>query len=104
METEVNSFLLDMHMDTNGTWVLPHQNVLCVLSYKEEHFQAVGEHEKGQGEAPQVTKEEEGVHKELDRKSQATPCARAPETSCPRATRGATAVAPRAHGPPRMAG
>ena len=28
LEIEVNSFLLDLHMDTNGTWLLPHQNML----------------------------------------------------------------------------
>ena len=80
VETEVNSFLLDMHMDTNETWVLPHQDTLCLIRYEEEHHQAAKEHHQVQGEAPQVATEEEGVRKNLDRRSQATPCAWAPET------------------------
>ena len=59
METEVNSFLVDMHMDTSGTWLLPHQNTLCIIRYEEEPFQAAEEHPQVQGEVTQVTKDEE---------------------------------------------
>ena len=98
METEVNSFLVDMHMDTSGTWLLPHQHTLCLIRYEVGPFQAAEEHHQVQGEATQVTKDEERAEQQPDRKSQATPCARAPETQCPQTTQGATTVAPRTHG------
>ena len=98
MLTEVNSFLVDMHMDTSGTWLLPHQNTLCLIRCNKEPFQAAEEHHQVQGEETQVTKDEERTEQQLDMKSQATSCTRAPETPCPRTTQGATAVAPCAHG------
>ena len=91
METEVNSFLLDMHMDMSGTWLLPHKNTLCIIRYEAEHHQ-------GGGEAPRVPTEEEGDQEEQVCRSQTTPCTRAPETSCPWAIQGVCAVASRAHG------
>ena len=61
METEVNSFLLDMHMDTNGTWLLRHQNTLCLIRYEEEHPQAAQEHHQGVGGPPQGHAEQDGA-------------------------------------------
>ena len=44
LETEVNSFLLSLHMDTNGILLLPHQDTLCLIRYEEEHHQEAQEH------------------------------------------------------------
>src|SRR5215216_3553257 len=76
LETEVNSFLVDMHMDTSGTWFLPHQNTLCVIRYEEEHPQAAREHHQGVRGPLQGHAEQDGAAQHLDRRSQATPCAR----------------------------
>ena len=99
LETEVNSFLLDLHMDMNGTWSLPHQNTLCLLRYEEEHHQEAQEHHQGEGGLPQSLANQDGVQQQQNKKSQVTPCARAPETPCPRTTQEAGAGAPRVHGP-----
>ena len=76
LETEVNSFLLDLHMDTNGTCILPHQNMLCILRYEVEHYQGAQEHPQGEGEPPQGHKDQ-GVQQQQNSMSQVTPCARA---------------------------
>ena len=44
IETEVNSLLLEIDMEMNGTSLLPHQNMLCVIRYEEEHLQEVKEY------------------------------------------------------------
>ena len=61
LETEVNSFLLDLHMDTNGTCLLPHQNMLCLLRYEEEHHQGALEHPQEEGGPPQGRTDQDGV-------------------------------------------
>ena len=99
LETKVNSFLLDLHLDTDGTLLLPHQNMLCFLRYEEEHHQGTLEHPQEEGGAPQGRTNQDGVQQQQHRKSQVTPCARAPDTPCPRATQETGAGAPRAHGP-----
>ena len=86
LETEVNSFLLDLHMDTNGTCILPHQNMLCILRYEVEHHQEAQEHPQGEGEPPQGHKDQEGVQQPQTSMSQVTPCARAQLTPCARAS------------------
>ena len=52
LETKVNSFLLSLHMDTNGTLLLPHQDTLCLIRYEEEHHQEAQEHPQGEEEPP----------------------------------------------------
>ena len=52
IETEVNSLQLEKDMDMNGTWLLPHQNMLCVIRYEDRRHQAVAGRPKGGGEAP----------------------------------------------------
>ena len=99
LETEVNSFLLSLHMDTNGTLLLPHQDTLCLIRYEEEHHQEAQEHPQGEEEPPQGHADQDGVQHQQNWKSQVTPCARAPETPCPRAIQEVGAGAPRAHGP-----
>ena len=91
-------FLLNLHTDTNGTMLLSHQNMLCLIRYEEEHHQEAQEHPQGEGEPPQGHKDQEGVQQPQNSMSQVTPCARAPETPCPRATEEPGAGAPRAHG------
>ena len=59
VETKVNSFLVYMHMDTSGTWLLPHQNTLCLLRYEEEHHQGAQEHHQGEGGPPQGPTDED---------------------------------------------
>ena len=116
LETEVNSFLQDLHMDTDGTCLLPHQNMLCLLRYEEEQHQGAQEHHQGEGGPPQGREDQEQEEQQLHRKLQASPCSLAPRAPCPRATQESDAGAPRAHepvpcpqdphahGPPRMAG
>uniref|UniRef100_A0A8R7UWJ9 Uncharacterized protein n=1 Tax=Triticum urartu TaxID=4572 RepID=A0A8R7UWJ9_TRIUA len=60
IEIEVNSLLLEKDMDMNETWLLPHQNMLCVIRYEDRRHQAAAGCPKGGGEAPQGIEEEEG--------------------------------------------
>ena len=83
IETEVNSLLYEIDMDMDGTWMLPHQRVLCVITYEDDLREAAKEHPKGIGEGPQGHKEDDGNLRKEDNISQATPCARASLTPCP---------------------
>ena len=96
---KVNPLLFKIYMNTYGTWSLPHHGTLCIIRYEGDRRQAAKEIPGGQGEGPQGHKEEDGAQQELDRRSQATPCARAPETPCARATQRVCAGAPHAHEP-----
>lgn len=82
--TKVNPLFFKNIMNIHWTLLLPHQSALCVLRYDDRRPQAGEGHPKGVGEGPQGHKEEDGAQQELDRRSQATPCAQAPR--------------PRAHG------
>ncbi|XBH56355.1 hypothetical protein VPH35_078206 [Triticum aestivum] len=53
IETEVNSLLLEIDMEMNGTWLLPHRNMLCVIRYEDELRQEVKEYPQGLREGPQ---------------------------------------------------
>ena len=97
--TKVNPLFFENIMNIHWTCLLPHKSALCVLRYEDRRPQAGEGHPKGVGEEPQGHEEEDGAQQELDRRSQATPCARAPETPCARTTQEAGAGAPRAHGP-----
>ena len=90
METEVNPFLLDLHMNSNEIRLPPHQDTLCIIKYKEGPFQAAEEHHQVQGEPPESRTKKEGAKQQQYWKSQATPC--------PRATQRVGVVAPRVHG------
>ena len=52
IETEVNSLLLEIDMDMNGTWLLPHQNMVCFIRYEDELRQDVMEYPQGLREEP----------------------------------------------------
>ena len=44
IESEVNLLLPEIDMNMNGTWLLPHQNMLCFIRYEDELRQEVKEY------------------------------------------------------------
>ena len=48
-EIEVNSLLYEIDMDMDGTWMLPHQRMLCAIRYEDDPHQEAREHHQGLG-------------------------------------------------------
>jgi len=76
IENEVDSLLYDFHMDMDGTWMLPHKEMLCAIRYEGDYSQEAKDHRQVQRE-PRQGHEEDGGEPQLDSTSQVTPCSRA---------------------------
>ena len=59
-ETEVISFLFELHPDSHESWVLPQMETLCIIRYQEE----VHEEARRETQAPMEEEEEGRVRRE----------------------------------------
>src|SRR3990170_7725956 len=66
IENEVNSLLYDFHMDMDGTWMLPHKGILCIIRNDGIDRQEDKDHHQGQEEPRQGHKDDGGSKTEED--------------------------------------
>ena len=54
LETEVNSFLFELHSNSRESWVLPQTKILCIFRYEENDHGEI----KTETQAPKEKEEE----------------------------------------------